>query len=64
MHKTFEERLEEYGGKIDVCDFDWGEPVGRECTLITDSLSGLLKKDIDIDQAKDERLRAKYGIID
>ncbi|MBO7401384.1 MAG: AbrB/MazE/SpoVT family DNA-binding domain-containing protein [Lachnospiraceae bacterium] len=29
-HKSFEERLAEYDGKISVCDFDWGEPVGRE----------------------------------
>jgi antitoxin MazE len=29
-HKTFEERLAEYDGKISVCDFDWGEPMGRE----------------------------------
>ncbi len=29
-HKTFEERLAEYNGEISVCDFDWGEPVGRE----------------------------------
>lgn len=29
-HKTFEERLADYDGKISVCDFDWGEPVGRE----------------------------------
>ena len=29
-HKTFEERLAEYDGKISVCDFDWGEPVGKE----------------------------------
>ena len=29
-HKSFEERLAEYNGKISVCDFDWGEPVGRE----------------------------------
>ncbi len=29
-HKTFEERLTEYDGKISVCDFDWGEPMGRE----------------------------------
>ena len=29
-HKTFEERLSEYGGKISVCDFNWGEPEGRE----------------------------------
>lgn len=24
-HKSFEERLNEYNGKITVCDFDWGE---------------------------------------
>lgn len=30
QHKTFEERLAAYGGKISVCDFDWGEPVGKE----------------------------------
>ena len=29
-HKSFEERLAEYGGEITVCDFDWGEPKGRE----------------------------------
>ncbi len=29
-HKTFEERLEEYDGKITVGEFDWGEPKGRE----------------------------------
>lgn len=29
-HKTFEERVAEYDGKISVCDFDWGEPVGKE----------------------------------
>ncbi|MBQ6090824.1 MAG: AbrB/MazE/SpoVT family DNA-binding domain-containing protein [Lachnospiraceae bacterium] len=29
-HKTFEERMLEYHNKISACDFDWGEPVGRE----------------------------------
>lgn len=29
-HKTFEERVAECDGKISVCDFDWGEPVGKE----------------------------------
>ncbi len=29
-HRTFEERLAEYGGEISVCGFEWGEPVGRE----------------------------------
>lgn len=30
IHKSFEERLAEYNGEITVCDFDWGEPKGRE----------------------------------
>ena len=30
IHKTFEERLAEFNGEISVCDFDWGEPVGRD----------------------------------
>lgn len=29
-HKTFEERLAEYDGKISICDFDWGDPQGKE----------------------------------
>lgn len=29
-HKSFEERLAAYGGKISTCDFDWGEPKGDE----------------------------------
>ncbi|MBR3339891.1 MAG: AbrB/MazE/SpoVT family DNA-binding domain-containing protein [Lachnospiraceae bacterium] len=29
-HRTFEERLAEYDGKIDVQSFEWGEPEGRE----------------------------------
>ena len=30
VHKSFEERLAEYNGEITICDFDWGEPLGRE----------------------------------
>lgn len=30
VHKTFEERLKAYNGKISISDFDWGEPKGRE----------------------------------
>ena len=30
VHKSFEERLADYNGEISVCDFDWGEPAGRE----------------------------------
>lgn len=29
-HKSFEERVAEYNGEISICDFDWGEPVGKE----------------------------------
>ena len=29
-HKPFSERLAEYGNKIIVCNFDWGEPTGKE----------------------------------
>ena len=30
QHKTFVKRLGEYYGEISVCDFDWGEPMGKE----------------------------------
>ncbi|MCR5481805.1 MAG: AbrB/MazE/SpoVT family DNA-binding domain-containing protein [Clostridia bacterium] len=30
VHKTFEERMAAYGGTISVCDFDWGDPKGKE----------------------------------
>ena len=30
VHKSFEDRLKEYNGKISVNDFDWGEAKGRE----------------------------------
>ena len=29
-HKSFEERLAEYDGQIDLYEFDWGKPQGRE----------------------------------
>jgi antitoxin MazE len=29
-HKSFEERLAEYDGKITVSEFDWGDPAGKE----------------------------------
>ena len=29
-HRSFEERMMEYNNKISACNFDWGEPVGRE----------------------------------
>ena len=30
QHKSFEERLAAYQGKIEVHSFDWGDPAGRE----------------------------------
>lgn len=29
-HRSFEERMEEYGSRISALDFDWGEPLGKE----------------------------------
>lgn len=29
-HRSFKERLAEYDGKIEIAEFDWGEPMGRE----------------------------------
>ena len=29
-YRSFAERLEEYDSEIEVYEFDWGEPVGRE----------------------------------
>ena len=35
-----------------------------EHLALTDSLTGILKADADIDQAKEERLREKYAVTD
>lgn len=29
-HKSFGERYKEYDGEIEVYEYEWGEPVGRE----------------------------------
>ncbi|MGN0505133.1 MAG: AbrB/MazE/SpoVT family DNA-binding domain-containing protein [Lachnospiraceae bacterium] len=34
-HKTFEERVAEYDGEISICDFDWGDPIGKDKTTET-----------------------------
>ena len=47
-----------------------GREVGRflpkDATIsyLTDSLTGILKGDTDLDQAKEERLREKYAVTD
>ena len=30
IHKTLEDRLRAYGGKLNVTEYDWGEPIGKE----------------------------------
>jgi prevent-host-death family protein len=39
-------------------------PVGAAVSYLTDSLTGILRGDTDIDQAKEERLREKYEAAD
>ena len=29
-HRSFSERLQAYGGRISVTEYDWGEPAGEE----------------------------------
>ena len=47
-----------------------GKEVGRfiprtaVVSYLTDSLTGILKGDIDIDQSRDEKLRDKYETVD
>ena len=47
-----------------------GREVGRfipkdaAVSYLTDSLSGILKEDYDLDKVKEERLTKKYGSID
>ena len=47
-----------------------GKEVGRfipkeaAVSYLTDSLTGILKGDTDLDQAREERLREKYAITD
>ena len=47
-----------------------GKEVGRflpreaAVSYLTDSLTGILKENVDLDQVKEERLREKYAITD
>ena len=47
-----------------------GKEVGRfipraaTVSYLTDSLTGILKGDMNIDQAREERLREKYEVVD
>ena len=55
-HRTFEERLAEYGGEISVIDYDWGDPAVRNCRRVdsipyheimnvSDALQGIFEYD-------------------
>ena len=39
-------------------------PKGATVSYLTDSLTGILKGDMDMDQAKEKRLREKYEVVD
>ncbi len=39
-------------------------PRGAAVSYLTDSLTGILKADTDIAQAKEERLKEKYAVTD
>ncbi len=43
-----------------------GRFLPREATVsyLTDSLTGILKEDVELDQVKEERLKEKYAITD
>ncbi len=60
--------LVQNGGEVIVTKN--GKEVGRfipraaVVSYLTDSLTGILKGDMDMDKAREERLREKYEIID
>ena len=39
-------------------------PKGATVSYLTDSLTGILHQDIDLDEARTERLAEKYGVTD
>lgn len=39
-------------------------PKGAAISYLTDSLTGILKEDYDLDQIKEERLKEKYAVTD
>ena len=38
-------------------------PIDATVSYLTDSLTGILQEDYDLDEAKEESLREKYGIV-
>ena len=41
-----------------------GREVGRFIPNLTDSLTGILKEDYDLDEVRKESVREKYGFVD
>ena len=70
MQNNFERYLNIVLGGNEVIVTKNGKEVGRfipresAVSYLTDSLTGILKSDMDIAQAKEERLKEKYAITD
>ena len=70
MQNNFGRYLSMVMDGIEVIVTKNGREVGRflprdaAVSYLTDSLTGILKEDADLDQVKEERLREKYAITD
>ena len=70
MQNNFGKYLSLVMDGIEVIVTKNGREVGRflpkdaTVSYLTDSLTGILKGDTDLDQAKEERLREKYAVTD
>ena len=70
MHNNFVKYLSLVMSGQEVIVTKNGREVGRfipkeaSVSYLTDSLTGVLKKDYDLDEAKAESMRKKYGSID
>lgn len=70
MQNNFGRYLSLVKDGIEVIVTKNGREVGRflpkdaTVSYLTDSLTGILKGDTDLDQAKEERLREKYAVTD
>ena len=70
MQNNFGKYLSLVMDGIEVIVTKNGREVGRflpkdaTVSYLTDSLTGIMKSDGDIDQAKEERLREKYAVTD
>ena len=70
MQNNFGRYLSLVRDGIEVIVTTNGQEVGRflpreaAVSYLTDSLTGILKENADLDQVKEERLREKYAITD